>query len=139
RPVAIGNDVYIVTERVPGDRPEDPQHGVTALLRKGRVANKTAHDFRWTRLKAEKVLARGRESVYLLEPEEKGVGRKIVKLDAKDGYFRDELKPEGVQFYVSNGFDPNQKPAGPEALMGGIVFLGYRNGWIIALKERSEF
>jgi hypothetical protein len=139
RPVAIGNDIYIVTERVPGDRAEDPQHGVTALLRKGRVHNKTAHDFRWTRLKAERVLARGRESVYLLEPEDKGPGRKIVKLDAKDGYFRDELRPDGVQYFVSNPFDPNQKPAGPDALMGGLVFLGYHNGWIVALKERSEF
>ena len=141
RPVAIGNDVYVATERVPGDKPEDPQHGVIALLRKGRVFNKTAHELRWTRLKAERVLARGRESTYLLEPDLRGTitFKKIVKVDAKEGAYRDELRPEGVDYYVTNPHDPNQRPPVPETLMGGIVFLGYRNGWVIALKEKHEY
>lgn len=143
RPVAVGNDIYVVTDRVPGDRPEDPRHGVVAFWKKGRDVNirKTVHEQKWTRLKADKFLARGRDSVYLLEPDDRvgaATSRKIVKVDAKDGYFRDELATD-ASFFVSNAFDPNQKPAVPETVLGGIVFVGYRNGWIVALKEKSQF
>lgn len=140
-PIAIANPiekgkstatVYCVTE--------SPEPGVVAILRGGRVpgSTKTSHEFLWKRDGAQKVLARGRDTVFLLEGASKDDPvrtKRIVKVDWKSCYLRDELKVSGVDYYLSNPCDPHDK----KSLLGGLVIVGYRNGWIMAFKEKSPY
>lgn len=110
--------------------------GVLALRRQDQKEGqrRIPHELAWQRKGATRFLARGMEDAYLLEPSEKDGGQLISRLDALDGHLRDTLSLPGVDFYVTN---PNSPLAfeREEALVGGIMVLGYRNGWIVALKE----
>lgn len=87
----------------------------------------------WKRKGAERFLARGTADAYLLEPGEEGE-RRIARVDANDGHLRDTLTIPGVDFFVTN---PNSPMAfeRAESLVGGLIVVGFRNGWIVALKE----
>ncbi|MBI3725247.1 PQQ-binding-like beta-propeller repeat protein [bacterium] len=152
QPIAIANP----TEKVAGGTAKSwtiyavtdgPDGGCFAFLRSGRAAGRaaeggtsrtTSHEFLWKRDGAEQVLARGRDVVYLLEPGVRGDTsrmKRVVKVDAKSCYVRDEVKYNGVDYYLTNTCDPNNR----KNIAGGIVFAGFRNGWIIAYKEKSPY
>lgn len=119
---------------------EGEQGGIIAILRGNRLANsqKISHEFLWKRDGAEQVLARGRDTVFLLEPPGKDApagSKKIVKVDAKSAYVRDEATVSGVDYFITNPLDPNDK----KAVGGGLVICGYRNGWMVAYKEKSPY
>lgn len=140
-PVAIKNPtekgkstdtIYVKTE--------GPEGGIIAIIRGNKLANsqKLSHEFLWKRDGAEQVLARGRDTVFLLEPAAKdgpARSKRIVKVDAKNAYVRDEATVTGVDYYLTNPIDPNDK----KQVAGGLVILGYRNGWLVAYKEKSPY
>lgn len=140
-PVAIKNPmekgkstdtIYVKTEGQDG--------GINAILRGNKVQNsqKLSHEVIWKRDNAEQILARGRDTVFLLEPPTKdgpARSKRIVKLDARSAYPRDEVTISGIDFYLTNPLDPNDK----KLVGGGLVILGYRNGWLIAYKEKSPY
>ncbi|HZU98165.1 MAG TPA: PQQ-binding-like beta-propeller repeat protein [Planctomycetota bacterium] len=145
-PVAIANrndqgkqtaTIYIKTE--------GPEGGIVAILRGGKVSQsqRFSHEFLWKRDGAEQVVARGRDVVYLLEPGSKDDPtrtKRLVKVDAKSCYLRDEVKMSGVDYYITNPLDPNDKKANErKEILGGIVLCGWRNGWIMAFKEKSPY
>ena len=117
--------------------------GVFALLRKGRPQpsegnpRKTQHELLWQRKGADQVLCKGKNDIYVLEPSPKGGHQVVARIDAKDGHFRDSLEVGGVDYWLTNPFDPSDAFNRDASLRGGIVFLGYRNGWIVALKETA--
>jgi outer membrane protein assembly factor BamB len=139
-PIAIANPtqkgattdtIYVKTD--------GPDGGIIAIYRGGKVpgTSKTSHEFLWKRDGATQVIARGRDTVFLLEPagaEDAARTKRLVKLDFKSAYLRDEVKLTGVDYYITNPVAPEKK-----ALLGGLVFLGYRNGWILAYKEKSPY
>jgi hypothetical protein len=147
-PVAIHNPtekgkstdtIFVKTE---GDEP-----GVLAFLRGGKLAQsqKLSHEFLWKRDGAERVLARGRDSVFLLESagkDDPARSKRIVKVEAKTCYVRDQVTVTGVDYFLTNPLDPNVAVAdksGKKSIFGGLVLLGYRNGWLVAYKEKSPY
>ncbi|MEZ0230029.1 MAG: PQQ-binding-like beta-propeller repeat protein [Planctomycetota bacterium] len=140
-PVAIKNPtekgkstdtIYVKTE--------GPEGGILAILRGNKLANsqKLSHEFIWKRDGAEQVLARGRDTAFLLEPPGKDAAarsKRVVKVDAKNAYVRDEVTVSGVDYFLTNPLDPNDK----KLVGGGLVLMGYRNGWLVAYKERSPY
>ena len=126
-PVGIGKTVYFGT-----------RDGMHALIRTGPMAEnkrKMDHTLGWTRQGAKQVLCEGSQSVYLLEGTEEA-GESVSRVDLKDGHLRDSLPLSGVDFWVTNAFSPAASNR-VEALRGGIVILGFRNGWIFAIKETA--
>jgi putative pyrroloquinoline-quinone binding quinoprotein len=126
-PVGIGKTVYFGTKT-----------SMNALTRLGPMAEnkrKMDHKLAWSRKGATQVLAEGSEDVYLLEgnPQE---GRSVSRVHLKDGHFRDSLPLSGVDFWVTNPFSPSHSDRA-QSLRGGIIILGFRNGWIFALKETA--
>lgn len=140
-PVAITNPqqmgrtsatIYVTTE--------GPEGGILAFERGGKIKDSTriAHTFLWKRDGARQVLARGREVVYLLEAGDANDPvrtKRVVKVDARSAYLRDEVKLTGVDYYVTNPCDGSDK----KSLVGGICFVGFRSGWLMALKEKSPY
>jgi hypothetical protein len=119
---------------------EGPDGGIVAILRGNKIANsqRLSHEFLWKRDGAEQVLARGRDTVFLLEPTTKdgpARSKRIVKVDAKSCYVRDEVTVTGVDYFLTDPLDPNDK----KLVGGGLMLLGYKNGWLIALKEKSPY
>ena len=99
--------------------------------RKGRRFNKSQHEVIWSRKGPRQVLAASAQHVYCLEGG--ASDRKVVKLDRKEGFFRDDLSVTGVDFFTTNSFTPSRRD---DKFISGLVFLGHRNGWIFALKEK---
>lgn len=132
QPVAIGRNVYSVSEIQSFQQTEIKKTSTLIAYERGpRVLGKTQHKVLWKREGATQFLASGVENAYFLEPTQ-GDKAKILKLDQKKGFFRDALEVSNVDFYAKNTF-----PAGSRKTQftAGIIVLGYRNGWIIALKE----
>lgn len=126
-PVGISKTVYFGTKE-----------GMHALLRKGPMAEnkrKMDHELIWTRAGGRQVLCEGSESVYLLEGSREA-GETVSRIDLKDGHFRDSLPLSGVDYWVTNPFSPKASDKA-EGLRGAILILGFRNGWIFALKETA--
>jgi outer membrane protein assembly factor BamB len=124
--------IYVTTD--------GPDGGVLAFLKGGKIRDSTrfAHEFIWKREGATRVLSRGRDVVFLQEPggaNDPARTQRIVKLDARAGYLRDEVKLTGVDYYLTNPCDPNDR----KSLLGGICFVGFRSGWIVAYKEKSPY
>ncbi|MGE0710198.1 MAG: PQQ-binding-like beta-propeller repeat protein [Planctomycetota bacterium] len=128
-PIAIDKTVYFAAGA----------QGICALLRKGRPEasqgnpRKTEHELIWQRKPATRVLCKGSQDVYLLEPAEGG-GVSVARIDAKDGHFRDSLPLSGVDYWITNDLSPAD-PDQQRALRGGTIIIGFRSGWIVALKE----
>ena len=110
--------------------------GVMALRRQDQKEGqrRVPHALVWQRKGAERFLARGRSDAYLLEPDPENQNTRIARVDAKDGHFRDAIEIPGVDYYVTNPSSPNVLER-EEQLVGGMIVLGFENGWIIALKE----
>lgn len=113
--------------------------GMFALWRKGRPkiaseGRKTIHEVLWQRKEARRVLCRGAQDVYVLEEGANPDETKIVRLGAADGQVKGTLSLEGVDWVLTNPAGPGS-PIREEALLGGMIVLGYRNGWIMAIKE----
>lgn len=130
RPIAIDNgDEQTVFFTAEG-------RGLHALARKHRPrgSRKTEHELLWQRAEARQVLCRGASDVYVLEQGEGLDAVKIVRLGAKDGKVKGELALTGVDWVLTNPSGPGS-PIREESLLGGIIVVGYRNGWVMALKE----
>jgi outer membrane protein assembly factor BamB len=116
------------------------EEGLFALARKGRPKpsegnpRKTIHELLWNRKTAHRFLCRGARDVYVLEDGASSDSIKITKLGAQDGKEKGSIELQGVDWVLTN-------PAGPgssireQSLLGGIIVVGYRSGWIVALKE----
>jgi hypothetical protein len=135
RPVAIDNGQ--------GDRAvyfTAGTEGVHALARGIRPKptegnpRKTIHELLWQRPSASRVLCRGSQDVYLLEPGSDSDHVKIVRVGAKDGKEKGSMELAGVDWILTNPAGPNN-PIREQSLLGGIIVVGHRNGWIFALKE----
>jgi outer membrane protein assembly factor BamB len=135
QPVSVGSNVYSFSEI---ENFRETQIIKTPTLyayeRQGRVFNKTQHKVLWKRDGATQYLADGITDTYVLEPSGGGSG-KIVKLDKKEGFFRDALEVKNVDFFCKNTFRSGVLKT---KFVSGIIFLGYSNGWIVALKERPR-
>jgi hypothetical protein len=118
--------------------------GVFALARRGRPRasegnpRKTIHELLWQRKEAKRFLCRGANDVYLLEAV-KAEGElfeslKITRVDAQKGKLRDTLALPAVDWVMTAPFGP-ANPNRDEGLLGGLLILGFRNGWVITLKE----
>lgn len=130
RPVAVDNGddqtIYFLAQG----------RGMFALARKHRPrgSRKTEHALLWNRPQARQFLCRGASDVYVLEDGDELGEVKIVRLGARDGKVKDTLELKGVDWVLTN-------PSGPgsaireESLLGGIIIVGYRNGWVMAFKE----
>ena len=128
----ITSTIYV---KVEGSSP-----GILAILRGNKLPNsqKIGHEFLWKRDNAEKVLARGRDTVFLLEPagaDDPANAKKIIKVDAKSCYVRDAATVSGIDYFISNPLDPNDK----RVVAGGLVICAYKSGWILAYKEKSPY
>ncbi|HBP19464.1 MAG TPA: hypothetical protein DEA08_16955 [Planctomycetes bacterium] len=133
QPVGVDKTIYFGSKR----------GGIHALLRKGRPQasqgnpRKVEHELLWNRKEATRFLCKGAEDVYVLEPGEEGSGGfSVARLDSKDGHFRDSLPLSGVDYWISNDLSPADFDR-KRAIRGGIIFLGFRSGWIVALKETA--
>ncbi|RMG06433.1 MAG: hypothetical protein D6731_25820 [Planctomycetota bacterium] len=133
RPVAIERTIYYPSEG----------QGVFALLRKGLYKKdrgnprKIEHEVLWQRPGATRVLCKGLHDVYLLEPNPDDSSHAAVsRINAKDGTYRGSIELTGIDYWLTNPFSPLALDR-KDALRGGILFLGFRNGWIFALKEKA--
>ncbi len=95
---------------------------------------KTEHELLWRRETATKLVCRGAQHVYVLEPGATRDVQRLVKLDAKTGAERGALELAGVDFVLTNANAPQSGIRG-ESLLGGIAVLGFKSGWVVALKE----
>ncbi|MDF1662156.1 MAG: PQQ-binding-like beta-propeller repeat protein [Planctomycetota bacterium] len=135
QPVSVGVNVYAFNEVESFEETEIKKTPmIHAYERQGRIFNKTQHKVLWSRKGATQYLADGLSDCYVLEPSLNNKA-KIVKLDKKKGFFRDALEVEGVDFYCKNTLRTGVQKT---KFKSGIIFLGYRNGWIVALKERPR-
>jgi outer membrane protein assembly factor BamB len=131
RPVAIERSIYFPAEG----------EGMFSLLRKGRPKKtegnprKVTHELRWKREGATQVLCKGMRDVYLLEPQGGGTAQ-ISRIDADEGNFRDGIEFSGVDHWITNAYSPLALDK-EDALRGGIVIMGFRNGWLFAIKETA--
>lgn len=124
--------------------------GMFALLRGDREHNRTSHELRWQREGADQVLCQGMESVYLLEPTARTGRYYVSKIDEATGKALERVlggmgdpdHPEvpvvlpPVDYFVTNRASPTA-PTREASLRGGILFMGFQNGWIFALKEKA--
>jgi len=134
-PIEKGKNTSTIYVKTEGTAP-----GIIAILRGNKLANseKIVHEFLWKRDGAQQVLARGRDTVFLLEPAGKDAPvntKKIVKVDVKSCYVRDEATVTGIDYFITNPLDPNDK----RTIGGGLMICGYRNGWLLAYKEKSPY
>ncbi len=133
RPIGIDKTIYFGAEG----------KGIHALLRKGLPPasegnpRKVSHELLWRSEGTTQLLCKGMEDVYLLAPGEPGDDHAAVKrVHAAEGTERGTLDLRGVDFWVTNAFDPaGFEPAA--ARRGGILFVAFRSGWIVALKEKA--
>jgi outer membrane protein assembly factor BamB len=141
RPVAVNNGdektIYYTAS----------EEGVFALARKHRPRpqegnpRKTIHELLWQRKEATRFLCRGAHDVYVLEPKrdpETGAVdptvTRIARLDADKGTFRDAIELPAADWVLTAPYGPASSIR-EEGLLGGMVVLGWRNGWVITLKE----
>lgn len=89
---------------------------------------------RWRFDRADRVLAKGRRDLYVLD-----IDGNIMSLADETG------KPRwatplgtGADFFGMNPFDPTSLVEREKRLASTIV-LGYRDGWMVAVKEKNEF
>ncbi|MCA8921487.1 MAG: PQQ-binding-like beta-propeller repeat protein [Planctomycetes bacterium] len=113
--------------------------GLFAMRRGARPegARRDPHEVKWNHPTATRFLCRGLEDAYLMEPTDEFDSVKVTRVDALAGNQRDSMTLSGVDYLVTN---PNSPKAAfeEEKLVGGILVLGYRNGWILALKETKS-
>jgi outer membrane protein assembly factor BamB len=128
QPVAFseGNAVYAVS-------------GESNLLALRRRYESKKEQLLWSYPKGVQVLAKGRRDVYVLD-----VSGDVVAL-ADDGGKPRWASPlvtgasgNRAAFFVTDGFDPGSLVEKEKRLASTIV-LAYENGWIIAVREKSEF
>lgn len=130
RPVAIDNGddqtVYFTAGA----------EGMFAVARKSRPrgSRRTTHELLWQRKEAKRVVARGARDVYVLEAADAPGSVKIVRLGARDGKPKGQLELAGVDWVLTNSAGPGSS-IHDESLLGGLIVLGYKNGWVVALKE----
>lgn len=110
--------------------------GMFAMRRGAKLegARRDPHEVKWNHPTATRFLCRGLEDAYLMEPTDDFDSVKVTRVDALAGNQRDSMTLSGVDYLVTNPNSP--KAAFPnEKLVGGILVLGWRNGWVVALKE----
>lgn len=135
RPVGIDKTIYVGAEG----------KGMFAIKRTGFPPaskgnpRKVGHELIWEDEASTQVLCKGMEDVYLLAPGAEGSGKfQVRRIHAENGTERGvlDLDSPRVDFFVTNPFDPNGSDLA-SARRGGILFLGFRNGWIVAVKEAA--
>ena len=89
---------------------------------------------RWSFEKVGEVLAKGRRDVYV-----RGLANEVIALAEDTGKPRWE-KPlaTGADFFVVDPYDPGSLLQRERRLASTIV-LGYRDGWLVAVREKREF
>lgn len=133
RPIGIADTIYFGAEG----------KGIHALARRGLPnrsegnPRKVTHELLWRSEGTTQLLCKGMEDVYLLAPGEPGTLKAAIRrVHAAKGNERGSLELSGVDFWLTNPADPaGVEPT--EIRRGGILLLGFRNGWIVALKERA--
>ena len=137
-PVAIKNTIYVVSE----NNRLDAIHRRKGRGREGKVYREG--QVKWSHPLGTQVLAKGRENVYVLTQVQSGgrpAGVKLVALDDDEGFVRwdDDGRLAGaVDFFTTNAHDP-LSPIKSQSDQGGIIYLGYREGYIVALRERVKY
>jgi outer membrane protein assembly factor BamB len=124
RPVAVGDTVYVTSER----------EFFALANRNMRVNGKVVREghLKWSLPAGEMLLCKGREQAYVLTRDKELVALKdkTGKIQWKEAFTRD------VDFFVTN---PNSPKDRKKKELAGIIILGFRNGWMIALKEKGRF
>lgn len=95
---------------------------------------KTKEYLRWSFPEGVQVLAKGRRDVYVAD-----VKGRVVALAESNGKPRwvEPLECE-ADFFVSDPFDPGSTIDREKRLASTLVF-GYRDGWLVAVREKSEY
>ncbi len=105
---------------------------------------KKKYEVRWQYPRGRKVLAKGRETIYVLagdDPATRDIDeeRSLVAIEEKTGkvLWRHPFSKD-VDFFVTNPFSPTSLVEKDKRLASTII-LTYRDGWMIALKEKAPF
>lgn len=89
---------------------------------------------RWHYDKCQKVVACGRRDVYVVD-----VNGDVLAIADETGKERwTEPLKTGADLYVTDPFDPKSEIEKERRLASTIV-LAYRSGWLMAVKEKSEY
>jgi len=89
---------------------------------------------RWSKNGVENVLAKGRRDLYVLQLD--GTVRALVDETGKERWQAPLMVD--ADFFAVNPFDPSSLVERERRMSSTLVF-GYRDGWMIAVKEKSEF
>jgi hypothetical protein len=130
RPVAIDKTIYFGAKG----------KGMFALARKGFPKRtegnprKAMHQPLWQCEGASQVLCKGVRDLYVRHTDKEGK-RGIAKVNAKKGTVGASME-YSADFWLTNEFSPAALDR-KDSLRGGIIYMGFRNGWIFSLKETA--
>jgi outer membrane protein assembly factor BamB len=136
--IAFGDMVYVISE----DRILSAIHRVQGQATEPGGRAPVAGDVAWKlelgrknfdRPSTLRFLARGRDRVYVLNEE-----RQICVIDARTGDLRMRLPFRGIDFFTTN-VNSLASDSEMEVARGGTIFVGRRDGWFFALKEKSDY
>jgi outer membrane protein assembly factor BamB len=89
---------------------------------------------RWSRDGVERILAHGRRDVYVLD--DSGSVNAVAEASGKERW-QTPLEV-GADLYVTNLFSANSTVKRERRLAASMVF-GFESGWLVAVKEKSEY
>lgn len=135
--VVIGDSVYVISRdrvltavrRVAGrPKPGEKRPAAGDVLWRVKVGRK---DFDMP--SGARVLCRGRETLYVLNER-----REVMGIDQETGNVKWRVPFGRINFFATNLNDPASRSE-VEAGRAGTIFLGTKDGWFFALKEKREF
>jgi outer membrane protein assembly factor BamB len=121
-PVAFGRDTLLVVA-------EDGR-----MLSLNPLPAARSEPLRWTATSIERFIAKGRHGVLVELPD----GRLHLLADDTGAAKWDQPLVTGADVKAQNAYDPTSRVK-DEARIGSLVVLGYKDGWVMAIREKRDF